>query len=206
MPTHRRGRLVTGAIATVVALVLLALPAAAGTANVTITSGALGLRTSGGSSIKTINLANPGTSCTAPAKTVTTTGNDIAATIGLHFVLDVAPQFFAVSMTISMTGLWSGTAPTYNVAGGTSITATAFRTATATSCTPISAVCNISVANITWSGQVDSANINSLATTDEVLWAGTSPAFSAAVNGACGMLVAFDDGSVSFTGVTLHVP
>jgi hypothetical protein len=211
MHIRRTGKFVTGVITAVAALAIMSLPAAANTANVDITSGSLALKNQLGTTIDTIDLGNPGPSCTSPASTVTTTtGTSVTGTLRSHSAVEINGQDFIVQLTITLTGTYGGSAPTYSVSGTISASATIIRSTGSGSCTALSGAgnCTVTASGIAFSGTVSAADIHNLVTTDSANVSGSSGPFTVSVTGSaanCGTLTAINNGSVALTSVVIHV-
>lgn len=213
MHIRRTGKLVAGVIAAVAALSLMSLPASANTVAADITAGTLTLRNPSGGTIQAIDLANPGVDCPpAPSSTVTTTnGTAVTGTLASKSAVFINGQHFIITLTITLTGTYTGGPPTYGVSGTTTATAVAQRSSTSgTPCTPLagSGTCTITASNISWSGTVSAADIHNLTTTETANIAGGNTAFNTVVTGTaanCGTLAALNNGSVIFTGVVISL-
>lgn len=214
MPTHRRGKLVIGALTALVALTLLSLPAAANTVNVTVTAGTLTLKNVGGGTIQSMTLV-PGPQCSGVVSTATTTGSSssgtVSATLRAHAATTISGQHFVVTLTTALSGTYGGGPSAYPISGTGSATATIVRSTGAGSCTPLggAGTCTVTASNVTWAGTLNAGDASVLVPGDTVTGVnGGNTAFNTVVTGTaanCGTITALNNGSVSITGGALLV-
>lgn len=111
----RTARSVTGLVVGLVVLVGTALPAAGNTVDLGVTGGSQTLRFAGGGTIDTIDLASTVDCATVTSTATTTLGTSISVTLRFAMAVEVNGQHFVAQLTLTMSGTYSGTAPTYTV-------------------------------------------------------------------------------------------
>jgi len=210
MSIRRTTKLVTGVIAALATLSLLALPAAANTVPVNTAGGTLVLRNPGGAVLGAIPLA-PAPLCSIPGSTVTTIGNINTGTfnagLNYHSAVNIGGLPYIMTLAIGVTGTYGVAPPAYAINGTGSATAVFVRSTGPGSCVPLGGFgnCTVSAANITWTGTLNAANAAALVIGDNGVLNGNNVAPNTTVAGGaanCGpVLIANHLGSNVFNGV-----